>query len=272
MLGNAMKRCIIIQSAGAMAVAAAVLLSAPGMAQASAPGSVRPFEDYQVILERSPFGDLTEAAVEEPPREVPLNESFAAQMTLVGIYEDKSEDGMLEVAIVDKKDNQYFKLRIGETDPNGVTLVEADYEMDEAMLKKGNEVVVLSMRAGATGHVISAQEQEAKRGEMEQKRLSYAERRRMRQEARKKPRELPQPLYTGEELEKKLQESAMDAIRKGMPPLPVTLTKENDDQLVAEGYLPPMDEEGYEIMDNGYYGPDGMYYEDDGGGDYEDDY
>ena len=31
----------------------------------------------------------------------------------------------------------------------------------------------------------------------------------------------------------------MEVIRKGMPPLPIPLTKEMDDQLVAEGILPP---------------------------------
>ncbi len=240
----------------AAALAAATALALPA-------NPVRPREDYAVILERAPFGD-TSAPEEVVERVVPLQESFAAQMVLVGIYEDKSEDGMLEVAVVDKRDNQYFKLRIGETDPNGVTLVEADYEMDEAMLKKGAEVVVLSMRAGTTGQVLSEKDLEAKRGEMEQKRLSYAERRRLRQEARKRPKEIPQPLYTGKELEERLQASQMEAIRMGMPPLPVTLTPENDAQLVAEGYLPPQDEEGYEDMANGYYAPDGMYYEDDG--------
>ena len=31
----------------------------------------------------------------------------------------------------------------------------------------------------------------------------------------------------------------MDVIRAGLPALPVPLTKEMDDQLVAEGVLPP---------------------------------
>ena len=31
----------------------------------------------------------------------------------------------------------------------------------------------------------------------------------------------------------------MDVIRAGLPPLPVPLTKQMDEQLVAEGILPP---------------------------------
>ena len=33
----------------------------------------------------------------------------------------------------------------------------------------------------------------------------------------------------------------MEVIRQGLPPLPVELTKAQDDQLVREGYLPPME-------------------------------
>ena len=54
-----------------------------------------------------------------------------------------------------------------------------------------------------------------------------------------------------------------------MPPLPVQLTPENDALLVAEGFLPPVDEEGYELFeaDGGYMVEDEEYY-----GDEYDDY
>ena len=238
------------------------------LAAATAPATqspVRPFRDYEVILKRAPFGELAPAggaAEEEPERVVPIGESFAAQMVLCGIFEDKHDPTMLEVNIVDKKDNHLITIRIGQTSDEGITLVEADYEMDEAMIKKGNEVVVLSMRAGTAGQVLSSSELETRRGEMQQKRLSYAERRRLRQEARARPRELPKPEFTGEELERRLQESQMEAIRGGMPPLPVQLTPENDAILVAEGFLPPVDDDGYELFEE-----DGAYY-----GEYDDEY
>ena len=34
----------------------------------------------------------------------------------------------------------------------------------------------------------------------------------------------------------------MEAIRQGLPPLPLELTPEQDDQLVAEGVLPPQED------------------------------
>ena len=69
--------------------------------------------------------------------------------------------------------------------------------------------------------------------------------------------EVPKPIYTGEELERHLQDYQMEVIRQGLPPLPVQLTPDRDAQLVAEGLLPPLDEEGYEIE----Y-PEEEYYED----------
>ena len=80
-------------------------------------------------------------------------------------------------------------------------------------------------------------------------------------------REVAQGQCNLPELERRLQESQMESIRKGMPPLPVQLTPENDAQLVAEGFLPPVDEEGSELFeeDGGYMVEDEYY-----GDEYED--
>ena len=42
-----------------------------------------------------------------------------------------------------------------------------------------------------------------------------------------------------QEIQESLRRYQMDVIRAGLPALPVPLTKEMDDQLVAEGVLPP---------------------------------
>ncbi len=49
-----------------------------------------------------------------------------------------------------------------------------------------------------------------------------------------------QPVLSPEETEKRLQDYQMETIRQGLPPLPLPLTKEMDDQLVKEGRLPPV--------------------------------
>lgn len=140
--------------------------------------------------------------------------SFAAQMVLVGMFENKQEPGMIEVTVLDKGSDRAFTLRIGETDKNGVTLVEADYERDEAMLRKGDEVVILSMRSADPGEVLSSSEWEDWKRQREKHRVSYSERRGRREAER--PRELPRPRFSDAELGRKLHEAQMESIRQGM--------------------------------------------------------
>ena len=209
--------------------------------------AMRPFEDYQIILDRKPFGTPPPAS-QEPERVIPVGESFAASLQLSGISE--MDDGNLRVAVTDKKDNSYFTLVLGEKDEGlGIELIDVDYEQEKATLQKDGQVVVLSMRDTAGGEVVPPSEVQERKKQAEERRLSYAERRRLRMLERQKPVEVPKPLYTGEELEKHLQEYQMEVLRGGsLPPLPVQLTAENDAKLVEEGVLPPVDEEGYEVV------------------------
>jgi hypothetical protein len=227
------------------------MVAAPGAAWSS---PSRTFADYEVILARKPFGTPPER-VQEPERVIPVHESFAAQMVLSGIYE--LDDGNLRVAVVDKKDNSYFSLMVGEKGDGGVELLDADYEKEEAVLKKGDEVVVLRMSGTSGTQVLSTTERQDRMKQAEERRMSYAERRRQRMLARQKPVEVPKPIYSGEDLERHLQDYQMEVIRQGLPPLPVQLTPDRDAQLVAEGLLPPVDEEGYEYD----YSDEGEYYD-----------
>ena len=220
-----------------------LLVMLAGVGAQGAP-TVRPFSDYQVILDRRPFG-VPPARAPEPERVLPVHESFAAQMQLSGI--DDLDDGNLRVTVIDRKDNSYFSLIVGEKSDAGIELMDVDYEKEEAVLKKGEEVVVLRMSGTSGTQVLSSSEQQERMKDAETRRLSYAERRRQRMLERQKPVEVPKPIYTGEELEKHLQDYQMEVIRQGLPPLPVQLTPDRDAQLVSEGFLPELDEEGYEI-------------------------
>lgn len=220
-----------------------------GASTAAKPGAPRPLSDYDVILDRKMFGDPAAAAAAAqaalPP--VSIQESFAATLRLSGIYE--LDDGTLRVAISDKKDNSYFSLRLDEgANAEGISLVEADYKKGEAVLQKGDEVVVLSMDANEN-KVLSSEEKSQRAEEAQKRRMSYAERRRLRKEARAKALEEARnrPRLSGPELEEHLQNYQMEVLRTGLPPLPVQLTPDRDAQLVAEGVLPPQDEEGYEV-------------------------
>ena len=104
--------------------------------------AVRPFEDYQVILDRQPFGTPPDAPA-EPERVIPVGESFAASLQLSGIYE--LEDGNLRVAITDKKDSSYFTLVLGGEPERGIELLDVDYDQEKAVLQKDGQAVELSM-------------------------------------------------------------------------------------------------------------------------------
>jgi hypothetical protein len=220
-----------------------LVLLAGTVACADAPSSVRPFADYQVILDRKPFGTPPDRNAAPVERVVSIQESFAAQMQILAFYE---EDTNVRVAIVDRRDNSYFSLLTGESE-GGIELIDVDYEKEEAVLKKGEEVVVLTMGSAGSSQVLSGTEREERAKQAAERRLSYAERRKQRMLARQTPQEIPKPIYTGKELEEHLQNYQMEVIRQGLPPLPVQLTADRDAQLVEEGYLPPVDEQGFEI-------------------------
>ncbi len=187
------------------------------------------FKRYQLILDKQPFG-------QEPPEadivQVPASQSFARNLRLSMLFEGM--DGTTRAGIVDNTTKKSYILRIGEPQ-DGLEVVEADIKASEAMLRKGNEVALFKLEAGA-GEPISKSEQSSRQS-------SYAERRRallQKIEERRKEAEPPQkPLLTGEALHKHLENVQMDAIRNGLPPLPMPLTPEMDAQLVKEGVLPP---------------------------------
>ena len=202
------------------------------LAAGSGWGDVPEFSRYQVILDRKPFG------VAPPPESAapvftPEN-SFAKSLRMCALLED---DNGIRIGLVDQTSNKNFFLSVGQTE-EGVELVSADYEDEEAVIRKGPEMAVIKLQSGEI-QALSPAEQQARMNAPQGRRPSYAERRqaRQRQQQAEPP---PKPMYTGAELEKHLKEYQMDVIRQGLPPLPIPLTPEMDQQLLNEGVLPPM--------------------------------
>lgn len=187
------------------------------------------FKRYQLILDKQPFG-------QEPPEtdivQVPASQSFARNLRLSMLFE--GPDGTTRAGIIDNASKKSYILRIGEPQ-DGLEVVEADVKTSEAMIRKDNEVALFKLEAGG-GEPISKAEQSSRKS-------SYADRRRallQKIEERQQPAEPPpQPTLTGDALQKHLENVQMDAIRNGLPPLPMPLTPEMDAQLVREGVLPP---------------------------------
>lgn len=188
------------------------------------------FKRYQLILDKQPFG-------REPPEaeivQVPASQSFARNLRLSMLFE--GPDGTTRAGIIDTASKKSYILRIGEPQ-DGLEVVEADVKTSEAMVRKDNEVALFKLESG-NGAPISKSEQSSRKS-------SYAER---RQALLKKVEEKPpppaeppaEPTLTGDALQKHLENVQMDAIRNGLPPLPMPLTPEMDAQLVKEGVLPP---------------------------------
>jgi len=200
-----------------------ILLSAATLCLADDEG----FKRYQLILDKQPFG-------QEPPEadvvQVSLNESFARDLRLSMLFE--GPDGDVRVGIINIATKKSYILRIG-TEEEGLELVEADLRASEALLRKGNEVALFKLEASAP--------EPLSKGQQASRKSSYEDRRRARSEPPPpQPAEPPpQTILTGEALRLHLENVQMDAIRNGLPPLPLPLTPEMDAQLVREGVLPP---------------------------------
>lgn len=187
------------------------------------------FDRYKIILDRQPFG-------QEPPEadmiQVPSSQSFARNLRLSMLFE--GPDGTTRAGIVDNSTKKSYILRIGEPQ-DGFEVVEADIRSSEAMVRRGNEVALFKLEAGA-GQPISKSEQTSRRSSYAERRRALLERTKNQNQQKETP---PVPELTGDALRKHLEQVQMDAIRNGLPPLPLPLTPEMDAQLVAEGVLPP---------------------------------
>lgn len=184
------------------------------------------FARYQLILDKQPFG-------QEPPEaetvQISLNQSFARNLRLSMLFE--GPDGDIRAGIIDAQNKKSYILRLDE-DQDGLMLIEGDLSSSEAMVKKGNEVALFKLESGEI--------EPLSKGQQAERRSSYAERRQSRMNTPpQEPAEPAQPRLTGEALKLHLENVQMDAIRNGLPPLPLPLTPEMDAQLVAEGVLPP---------------------------------
>jgi hypothetical protein len=187
------------------------------------------FQRYQIIIDKRPFG---EEPPEAPgPTQIPLNQSFAKDLRLTMLFEGPGGD--IRAGIVNNALNKNYILKVGQGEDN-IELVEADIEKSEAMLKKGNEVALFKLEEGKP-EPLTRQQQTSRTS-------SYAKRRQalLEKVAQQKKAEQPEtPPLTGEALRKHLEDVQMNAIREGLPPLPLPLTPEMDAQLVNEGILPP---------------------------------
>lgn len=203
------------------------------------------FAKYQPIIDRAPFGAA--AAGDAAPggaAVTPAAEAMARTMRLAMlIFED---GGPARAGVVNLQTQQTRILSVGEISEDGTELVEVRADREEAVLRRGTEMVILKMEAAAAAPPDRGGRSSSfgrGRGGPPQIRPPVqpypdppADKPPLVQEVMPEP---PKPALQGAELEKHLREYNLQAIRQGMPPLPIPLTPEEDAKLVQEGVLPP---------------------------------
>lgn len=199
-------------------------------------------ERYDVILDRSPFGNDPLLDVPNPEQKAAAAAAAAAkELRLCFLLE--SESGDIRAGFQNLKvkpgDPKSIILRVGESFM-GMKLLEINLADAQAILETQGEPVVFDLsKAPSPAKAPVPKPQPPKR--------QFGGGFRRREPPQAKPAAPPiepkispeEQIRRREEIRANLQEYQMEVIRSGMPPLPIPLTQEMDDQLVAEGVLPP---------------------------------
>jgi hypothetical protein len=215
------------------------------------------FARYEVILQRKPFGFVPEPVRPkiDPVGKIPRRpeESFAKYYKLCAIMDGAGGIRVGIVSIRQKPPKSYF-IRIGETIDEDIELVDADFETESALLRRDSEEHWLSLSGGLPGSgAAGAGATRQRAAETLARNSGYADRMRRRKAVVNRIRRQP-PKLTGKALYDGYRKLQMQQIRKGMPTLPIPLTKEMDDQLVSEGVLAPQNAEQDALLDQGWDG------------------
>lgn len=154
----------------------AVALVSAVVSFAAAGGELPPFSEYEVILDRKPFGDLVKASPQDQvaedaaeaarAEEQKKNEqALARQIDLVAV--NITPRGKVAVGIVDKsaKPSRSLYLSVGESE-FGYTIVDANFEEETASIEKDGTTITLKLGKGLvdTSAVKAAQEGSAADG------------------------------------------------------------------------------------------------------------
>lgn len=199
-------------------------------------------ERYEIILERSPFG-ANPLEVEQQAAEAQASavaKTLAKDMRLCFLLE--SEEGEVRAGF------QNLKAKAG--DPKSVMLMEGEsYEnmqllninlvdSSASVMYQGKPITFTLTKAPAATTAPAA-----KRTSPTAPARRFGSGLRNRTPPAAPPSAPPlspeEQARIREETKENMRQYQMEVIRAGMPPLPVPLTQEMDDQLVAEGVLPP---------------------------------
>jgi hypothetical protein len=200
--------------------------------------ALQDFSHYEVILQKQIFGKPPPEPVATPVAATPPGPSWITDYRLAMLVDEGG--GQVRAGLVHLRDNSTVSLGLNETHKDtGIQLLSADIAQSSAVFIKGADKQPITM--AAAGAIPVAAAPAANPSRLPQagpgRRFGGSGRSMPPPPAPAQPVE---PKLTGAALEAHLQEYQKEVLRKGMPPLPVALTPENDAQLVQEGVLPPI--------------------------------
>ncbi len=124
------------------ALAAALIVLTPCSFAMAATTGAGGFDRYMEIIRRAPFGEV---APPEMPSEAPIappGESFVQNLEMRAIIDDGIT---IRVGFLDKRQQKNIYLTVGES-VDGIELVSVDYDNEEALLRKGQETSLFTLR------------------------------------------------------------------------------------------------------------------------------
>lgn len=211
------------------------------------------FAKYQVIIDKLPFGKVPDKPVVVAPPAPPADlYAWVNDWRLAFITQ--TADNKAKVGLVNVKDQSTAVIESGETHAgSGIQLVAVNYDERTAALAKGGQNGSLKLQDASTPAPAAGAPAAPGNPRVPPTMGSVPGRGPSPFSGGRPPRpnntppptptvpSATQPRLTGAELEKHLQDYQVEVLRKGLPPLPVQLTPENDAKLVQEGVLPPVE-------------------------------
>lgn len=208
------------------------------------------FTRYQIILTRKPFGEPPpEPQPPSPPPAPPAPQAppFTKDLRMCAITES---DSGIRVGLLNLKDQTSCFLEItddqteNDKTKDGIELVDANFIEEWALLRKDGMEETIFMNGDRNTQAATQPTALAMQpGSSTNSAASYRDKLRKRRESIRRM-DVEPPKLTGAELQQHLRKYNLELIRaKGSmgPPLPIELTPEEDEALVKEGVLPPLE-------------------------------
>lgn len=201
-------------------------------------------DKYQIIIDRQPFGrelispEPSVSAIKSEVESIAAAKAAEKELRLCFIFE--TTKGLIRAGfqnkIVKAGEPKSIMLGVGDTF-KGMKLVDVNIQESTATLDRNGVMIMFSLNKSAK-NTLGNSKTTSTRKFNSGFRSSNTNEKEIKKEVNVKLT-VQQQEQRKQEIQESLRQYQMDVIRAGLPPLPVPLTKQMDDQLVAEGVLPP---------------------------------